>query len=126
MTRYFRSKWVKVLAVVLAALAGTWAVGAVRDTYEVAKMTEKMKTVCVGRMLIDLPEEAKFALHGTSIDGFDIETFAESPEAFSVRVAAREAEIRAKPDRLGGNKNLESVREVKTNSGLVGKIFVRC
>jgi hypothetical protein len=124
MKRYCRKKWVKVLAVMIAAGAGTWAVGAVRDTYEVAKMTEKMKTVCVGRMLIDLPEPAKVDLYGVRVHGFSIEAFPESTEAFSARVAAREAEIRAKPDRLGGNKNLESVREVKTDSGLVGKIFV--
>jgi hypothetical protein len=113
-----------VLAAVLAALAGTWAIGAARDTYEVAKMTERMKTVCVGRMLIDLPTEAKVHLYGARIHGFDIETFVESPEAFRARVAAREAEIRAKPDRFGESKNMESVRDVKTDSGLAGKIFV--
>jgi hypothetical protein len=75
-------------------------------------------------MLIDLPEEATFALYGASVDGFDIEAFVESPEAFSARVTDREAEITAKPGSLGGNKNMESVREVNTDSGLVGKIFV--
>lgn len=124
MKRGFQNRWVKVLAVMLAALVGTWAVGAVRDTYEVALMTEKMKTVCVGRMLIDLPAEAKVELYGARVHGFAIEAFAESLEAFGTRVAAREAEIRAKPDQAGGNKNLESVREVKTDSGLTGKIFV--
>lgn len=124
MKRYFRTKWVKVLAVMLAVLAGTWAVGAVRDTYEVAKMTEKMQTVCVGRMLIDLPEAAKVKLYGARVHGFSIVAFPESTEAFGARVATREAEIRAKPDHMGGNKNLELVREVKTDSGLVGKIFV--
>lgn len=124
MKRYFRKMWFKVMAVLFAAVAGTWAVGAVRDTYKVAQMTVKMKTVCVGRMLIDLPDEAKVELYGASVEGFSIDAFAESPESFSTRVAAREAEIRAKPDRLGGNKNLESVREVNSNNGLVGKIFV--
>jgi hypothetical protein len=124
MKRYFRSKWVRALAAVLAALAGTWAVGAVRDTYEVVKMTQKMKTICVGRMLIDLPAEATTELRGAKIDGFYVDAIAETPDAFQVRVAAREAEIRAKPDPHGGNKNLESTKEVKTDSGLVGKIFV--
>jgi hypothetical protein len=124
MKRYLQRKWFRVLAMVVAALAGTWAVGAVRDKYEVAKMTEKMKTVCVGRMLIDLPEEARVELHQTWIDGFNIAAFDESAEAFTARVATREAEIRAKPDRLGGSKNMESVREVNTDSGVVGKIFV--
>jgi hypothetical protein len=124
MKRYFQKKWVRVLAVVLATLTGAWAVGAVRDRYEVVKMTEKMKTVCVGRLLIDLPDEAQHHLYRAWVDGFDIEAFAESPEAFRKRVAAREAEIRAKPDRLGGDKNLETVREVTTDSGLAGKMFV--
>jgi hypothetical protein len=124
MKRYWQKKWVRVLAVVLAALTGTWAVGAGWDRYEVAKMTEKMKTVCVGRMLIDLPQEAQVQLLGVSVDGFEIEAFAESPEEFRKRVAAREEEIQAKPDRLGGNKNMESIKEMKTDSGLVGKIFV--
>lgn len=87
-------------------------------------MTDKMKTLCVGRFLIDLPEEAEIGLRGASIDGFDVSAFKETEEAFQTRVADREAQIRAVPDWLGGNKNLESVREVNTDSGLVGKIFM--
>jgi hypothetical protein len=124
MKRHFRNKWFKGLAALAAVLATAWSVGAVMDKHEVAKMTEKMQTVCVGRMLIDLPQEADFALYGAWIDGFDIETTRESAEAFAAQLAAREAEIRAKPDRLGGNKNMESIKDVKTGSGLVGKIFV--
>jgi hypothetical protein len=124
MKRHLRSSWFKVLVVLVAALAGAWAVGAVRDKFEVAKMTEKMKTVCVGRMLIDLPEEARVDLYAARIDSFDIDTVEESADEFARRLAAREAEIQAKPDRFGGSKNMESVREVKTDSGLSGKIFV--
>lgn len=124
MKRYLRSGWFRVLAVLVTALAGTWAVGAVRDKYEVAKMTEKMKTVCVGRMLIDLPEEARVELYPARIHGFGISTMEESAAAFADRLAAREAEIEAKPDRFGGNKNMESAKEVTTDSGLSGKIFV--
>jgi len=125
MKQNLQSTLIRALAVlVIAGLAGTWAVGAVRDKQEVAKMTEKMKTVCVGRFLIDLPEEARVALSKQRIDGFDIETYEEPDAEFWARVSARETEIRAKPDRLGGNKNLESVKEVKTDSGLIGKIFV--
>jgi hypothetical protein len=105
-------------------LAAAWAAGAAWDTYKVAKLTEKMKMVCVGRMLIDLPEEAQVEFYGQWLDGFDIDAFAESHEAFKTRVAAREAEIRATPDRLGGNSNMESIREIKTEAGLEGKILV--
>jgi hypothetical protein len=128
--RFPKSRLVKAVAVVIiAGSAGAWVMAAVRakahDEHEVAKMTEKMKTVCVGRFLIDLPEEARVALTEPRIDGFDIETLVgETNEEFWTRVARREANIRTTPDRLGGNKNLESVRDVKTDSGLVGKIFV--
>lgn len=129
MKRFLENKFVKVLAVVaLAGLAGACAIGAIRekqDKLETAKMTEKMKTVCVGRFLIDLPEEARVALTKPRIDGFDVETLlGESDADFWTRVARREDNIRTTPDRLGGKKNLESVRDVKTDSGLVGKIFV--
>lgn len=87
-------------------------------------MTDKMKTVCVGRFLIDVPEEAEIELRQARIDGFDIASFNETDEEFQKRVADREAQIKAKPDYLGGSKNLESAREVKTDSGLVGKILI--
>ncbi|TFW08528.1 hypothetical protein E4K72_07630 [Oxalobacteraceae bacterium OM1] len=124
MKRFLQKKWVRVLIVVVGAAVATWTMGAVWDKYKVLKMTEKMKTVCVGRMLIDLPQEAKVELGHAFIDGFYIDAIEESAEAFANRLAAREAAIRAKPDRFGGNDNMESIGEVKTDNGLVGKIFV--
>ena len=121
---YLGSKWFKVTAALIGMLAAAWAVGAAWDGYKVAEMTEKMKTVCMGRMTIDLPEEAEVELYGTWISGFGIHAFAESPDAFQARVAERKAEIRATPDRLGGSNNLESVQEVRTANGLAGKMFV--
>jgi Tle cognate immunity protein 4 C-terminal domain/Tle cognate immunity protein 4 N-terminal domain len=85
-------------------------------------MTEKMKTVCVGRFLIDLPEGAKFSRSQTFIDGFQVSAVAESAEAFSARVAARQAEIEAQPNELR-RKNLESVAKVDVN-GFAGQIFI--
>lgn len=58
-------------------------------------MTEKMKTVCVGRFLVDVPAHAEVSLSREMIDGFEIETIEESEAAFRERVAAREAEIAA-------------------------------
>ena len=119
------AKLLLALAVLGSASATfVWAMQKDQDTDTVAAMTAKMKTVCVGRFLIDLPQEAQVTLTQPSIDGFDVAAFDESNEEFQVRLAAREAEIKAKPDRLGGNQNLESVTEVKTDSGIVGKIFV--
>ena len=95
-----------------------------RAIHEVAQITQKMKTVCVGRFLIDLPKDAQVELTSARIGGFEISAFEESVEEFRRRLVQYEAEVRAKPDRHGCNHNLESVKEIRTNSGLVGKIFV--
>jgi hypothetical protein len=130
---WLRSRPARMLVGALCAgLIATWAVGKVldkreegrRDQHEVARMTDKMKTVCVGRFLIDMPEEAQIELRQARIHSFDISTFDETEEEFLKRVADREAQIRATPDRLGSNKNLELARDVETTSGLVGKIFI--
>jgi len=130
---WLRSRPAIMLAGALCAgMAATWAVGKVldkrdedrRDQFEVARMTDKMKTVCVGRFLIDVPEEAQVDLRQARVDGFNISVFNESEEEFQQRLSEREAQLAAKPDYLGGNKNLEVAREVKTESGLVGKILM--
>jgi hypothetical protein len=118
--------------IVFAGLTGTWAIGKVqekheaarRDQQEVTRMTKEMKTVCIGRFLVDIPGEAMLELTQPRIDGFDISSFDEPEADFQTRLGQREARLRAEPDRLGGSNNLESVREVKTDNGVVGKIFV--
>jgi hypothetical protein len=74
-----------------------------RDRSEVAKMTEKIKTVCVGRFLVDVPAAAVVSLSREMIAGFEIETVEESEAAFRERVAAREADIAARGAKLDGN-----------------------
>lgn len=125
MTRRLRGRLAMTLAaIVVVVLAGTWSVGEAQVDNEVARMTEKMKTVCVGRLLVDLPDEAEIELDRARIHGFDIATYVESTEEFLARVANREAQLRSTPDRLGGNKNLELVKEIKTDAGLAGKLFI--
>ena len=128
-----RKRPARVLAgIVIAGLAAAWAVGQVldrhvttgRDRDEVMRMTQKMKTACVGRFLIDLPQDAQIELARPRIDGFEIAATEESYINFHDRMAEREAQIRATPDRHGGDGNLESVKEVKTANGLTGMIFV--
>jgi hypothetical protein len=123
----------KLLAgMLIAGLTGAWAIGEVRekrqagrqDKLEVARMTNKMTTVCLGRFLVDMPDEARLELARPRIDGFDISSFDEPEADFKVRLGQREARLRSAPDQFGGNRNLESVREVKTANGVVGKIFV--
>lgn len=133
MNRWAKHRLARVLAgLVFVGVAATWAVGQVLEQreearqhiQEVGRMTEKIKTVCVGRFLIDMPDEARVDLPRASVAGFDISAFDESTDEFHARLAQREAEIKSKPDRFGGNKNLELVREVITENGLTGKIFV--
>jgi hypothetical protein len=118
-------------AVTLAAVAASLVFGQVRqaeagrrDQASVARMTQDMKTVCIGRFLIDLPQETRLELRGPRIDGFDISSFDEPEADFLNRLGQREARLRTAPDQLGGNRNLEMVREVKTDNGVIGKIFV--
>ena len=133
MKRWLRNGLARLLAgVIIAGMTGAWAIGEVRgqraaaqrDKDEVARMTQKMTTVCIGRFLVDLPEETRLELAKPRIHGFDISSLDEPEADFQVRLAQREARLRATPDRLGGNKNVESVREVKTENGVIGKIFV--
>lgn len=88
-------------------------------------MTEKMKTVCVGRYLVDVPGEAEVSLSGERISGFAIDTVEESQAAFRQRVAAREADIaarRADQDDNGEGGMIEA-RDLRI-PGLVGRSFV--
>lgn len=108
----------------LMGIAGAWATIAVRDSHEVIELTQQTKTICVGRLLIDLPLEAQSELRNAWIDGFYVGTAAELPEEFHRRVTARESELRATPDRLGGKRNLESVSKLNNASGMTGTMFV--
>lgn len=95
-----------------------------RDKQKVAIMTEKMKTVCVGRFLIDLPEKAEYTLQGSSLSGFNIAVFPETEAAFKSRIAEREAELRnPQPDFYGRVKQLETVRDINV-AGYMGRMFV--
>lgn len=125
MRRLFRTGLAVVLAgVVIAGLARTWDTGAEQDKHGVARMTEKMKTVCVGRFLVDLPEEAQYEFHRPRVDGFDISVFDESEEDFEKRVVSRKSQLEAVPVRPGGHKNLELIREVSNDHGIKGHVFV--
>jgi hypothetical protein len=88
-------------------------------------MTEKMRTLCVGRYLVDVPEHADVSLSGEMISGFTIDTVEESESAFQARMSAREAEIKARG--ADGNSNGEGgmveARDLQT-IGLLGRSFI--
>lgn len=123
--RLFRATLALALtALVVTGLLGTWEVGGERDRHELARLTDGMITHCIGRFLIDMPAEAQIEMGRANISGFDVAAFEETPEEFLQRLADRELQIRTTPDQAGGNRNLESVRELRTDNGIVGKMFV--
>jgi len=124
MRRFLKLWWVAVLVASMITIYGAWNIVNMGVQPEVIRITERMKTVCVGRLLVDLPAEAEVELIRPRIDGFDINSFQESEAEFQSRLAERELQLNAMPDRLNGNKNLEAVKEIRTEAGLVGKIFV--
>lgn len=125
MRRLIRTGLAVVLAgVVIVGLARTWDTGAERDKHGVARMTEKMKTVCVGRFLVDLPSEAQYEFQRPRVDGFDINVFDETAEDFAKRVVSRKSQLEAVSNRPGGHKNLESIRGVSNDYGIKGHVFI--
>jgi len=87
-------------------------------------MTEQMKTVCVGRFLVDVPVHADIGLSHEMIDGFQIDTVEESETAFRERLAVREAEIGAVQGATGQNGGgMVEARDLRV-AHLVGRILV--
>lgn len=107
-------------------VSALWAVDLFWKMHEPDGLTRtatQMKTVCVGRFLIDVPANAQVSTGKAAIDGFDIINFgAETQEQFAERLARREEEINAKTNEAG-KKNMESILEVHQDH-VRGKIFV--
>jgi hypothetical protein len=89
---------------------------------EVVKMTSKMKTLCVGRFLIDLPADAHYEFGSAFMGGFRVSGTEESRVRFEARMAAREAELQSETDDQG-RRSLESVKAIDRN-GFTGKVFI--
>jgi hypothetical protein len=127
MMRTWKRGWREVI-VLLAALvcAGSWAasqVRSMRDRTEVAKMTEKMKTVCVGRFLVDVPAGAEVTLSRERVAGFEIETVEESEAEFRERIEAREAGIAARGPATDGTGGLVEARDLRI-PGMTGRTLI--
>jgi hypothetical protein len=120
-------RWLQLL-VLLAALgyALGWAVSqarSIKDRSDVAKLTEKMKTVCVGRYQVDVPAQAEVSFSGAIIDGFSFETIEESDTAFGERLAAREIEIVARATANDGSGGMVEARDLHI-PGISGRTFI--
>src|SRR6476661_5638281 len=109
----------------LAALYGLYLLfcmgNSMMDRHSVTKLTEQMKTACVGRFLVDLPASMEFSYSRVYLKGFWISVQEESRAAFDARILARQAEIEAESS-SPGRKNLEAADDYRQND-FVGKIF---
>jgi len=114
------------LALILAMGICGWGMGEmgdIRDKAKVTTMTETMKTVCVGRFLVDVPAEAEVYFRGAFLSGWTIDTNPdETDDQFTTRLTTKEVELKAKKNDRGGN-SLESTVSVDSND-VKGKVFV--
>ena len=91
-------------------------------------MTQKidslpMRTVCLGRFVMNVPIDAIVTYGRAAVTGWDFEVLEdESNELFAARVKSKEAELIAERNERN-SQSLESVRDVKTPN-LHGKIFI--
>lgn len=85
-----------------------------------AKMTDKRKTVCAGRYLIDVPAQATVGFSGGMLDGFEIAAVAESEVAFHRRLAAREGEIEWHDAGDDNDAGMVEARDIRI-PGMVGR-----
>jgi hypothetical protein len=76
-------------------------------------MTEKMKTVCVGRYLVDVPVQAEVTLSRERVAGFEIDTIEEDEATFRARVVAREAEIAKRGTSSDGSGGMVEARDLR-------------
>jgi hypothetical protein len=114
--------------IILATIALTRIARATLLDHQVKNMTAelnklKMKTICVGRFLIDVPADAEVSYRGAMIAGWSIGTYDdETDEQFAARVKKKEDELLGQKNGLG-MPSLESVHSVDKN-GVRGKIHV--
>lgn len=122
MKRDKSKRLVALIVLVFLALSSMRTAVGIRDWTKVAIMTRSMKTVCVGRFLIDLPANVRVSYGPAFLEGFDISTRIESDTEFERRVADRELALRGQANDLG-KPSLESVRIYRSGE-YSGKIFV--
>jgi len=122
------AKLVIAACLILACIALTRKVQAAFLDYQVKTMTTemkdlKMKPMCVGRFLIDIPADAEVSYRGAMISGWSIAAYDnETDEQFASRVEKKETQLAGEKNERG-MPNLESTHQVDKN-GVHGKIHV--
>lgn len=122
------AKLLVVACLILACIPFTRMVQACYLDYKVKIKTAqlngfKMKTMCVGRFLIDVPADADVSYRGAMIAGWSIATYAnETDEEFAARVEKKEAHLLGERNKRG-MPSLESTHLVDAN-GVRGKLHM--
>ena len=122
------AKLIIVACLILACVALTRKVQAAYLNYQVKTMTAqmkdlKMKSMCVGRFLIDIPADADVSYRGAMIAGWSIATYDnETDEQFASRVEKKEAQLASEKNERE-RPSLEITHQVDKN-GVHGKIHV--
>jgi hypothetical protein len=122
------TKLIIAACLILACIVLTRKVQAAYLNYQVKTMTDqmkdlKMKPMCVGRFLIDIPADAEVSYRGAMLAGWNIATYDnETDEQFASRVEKKEAQLAGEMN-VRGTANLESTHKVDKN-GVHGKIHV--
>lgn len=122
----------KSLVLILFGLAAVFLVGTQVSLAfakeEAKKMANEigqleMKTICVGRFLLDVPAVAQISYRRAFLEGWDIDSNVEETEtAFAERLRATEEKHKAAKNGRG-EPSLELVKAIDAN-GTFGKIFV--
>lgn len=119
-----RVRWIGGGMAVALALTSFLAnsVQTVQDKQKVATMTHKMKTVCVGRFLIDLPADASVHLGRGFVGGYRVSsTDTDTDDDFSARLHEFETAADDR-DPLAGPPRVESVKPITSNAAW-GKVY---
>lgn len=82
----------------------------------------EMKTVCIGRFLMDVPANAMVSYRGATVNAFNISSWVETDEEFLGRNIAQETKLKSEKNEKG-DVSLEQVREIK-NEHLYGRLFI--
>ncbi|MBQ5963255.1 T6SS immunity protein Tli4 family protein [Massilia sp. ZL223] len=120
-----RIRWIGGLAALAMGLVSCFAnsVQILQDQQKVATMSTKMKTICVGRFLVDLPVEAQVNISHGYTGGFHLSSVSEESDGdFAARIQNLEDEFAAARSE-DGRPYLQSAKFFR-NGSAQGKVFV--
>lgn len=112
----------------LISIGVSLAIIGISHIIEVQRMTTKieagpMKTICIGRFLLDVPIDSVVTYGRGTVTGWDFSAVADEDDAaFQLRLEKKEANLRAARNCRGG-QSLEAIREVRVGNQR-GRIFV--